>query len=42
MTDGNTPLTDSRLIELIILSELVVEYEEKYYSIRENNSCRID
>lgn len=30
MTDDNTPLTDPRLIELRILSELVIEYEEEH------------
>lgn len=33
MTDDNTPLTDPRLIELRILSELVIEYEDEHYSI---------
>jgi len=33
MTDDNTPLTDPRLIELRILSELVLEYEEEHYPI---------
>ena len=33
MTDDDTPLTDPRLIELRILSELVIEYEEEHYSI---------
>lgn len=34
MTDDDTPLTDPKLIELRFLSELVIEYEEKYHSIR--------
>lgn len=34
MTDDDTPLTDPKLIELRLLSELVIEYEEKYHSIR--------
>lgn len=34
MTDGDTPLTDPRLIELNILSELVVEYEDEHYPIK--------
>lgn len=34
LTDDETPLTDSRLIELRILSELVIEYEEEHYSIK--------
>ena len=33
LTDDETPLTDPRLIELRILSELVIEYEEEHYSI---------
>ncbi len=33
MTDDNTPLTDLRLIELRVLSELVIEYEEEHYPI---------
>lgn len=33
MTDDDTPLTDPRLIELRILSELVVEYEDEHYPI---------
>lgn len=34
MTDDDTPLTDPRLIELNILSELVVEYEDEHYPIK--------
>lgn len=34
MTDDNTPLTDPRLIELRILSELVIEYEDEHYPIK--------
>lgn len=34
LTDDETPLTDPRLIELRILSELVIEYEEEHYSIK--------
>lgn len=30
MTDDDTPLTDPRLIELRLLSELVIEYEEEH------------
>ena len=33
LTDDETPLTDPRLIELRILSELVIEYAEEHYSI---------
>ena len=33
-TDDETTLTDPRLIELRILSELVIEYEEEHYSIK--------
>ena len=36
LTDDETPLTDARLIELRILSELVIEYEEEHYSIKKN------
>ena len=36
LTDDETPLTDPRLIELRILSELVIEYEEEHYSIKKN------
>lgn len=42
MTDDNTPLTDPRLIELRILSELVIEYEEEHYSSKEHDSCKTD
>ncbi len=31
MTDDDTPLTNPRLIELRILSELVIEYEDEHY-----------
>lgn len=34
MTDDDTPLTDPRLIELKILSELVVEYEDEHYPMK--------
>ena len=34
MTDDDTPLIDPRLIELNILSELVVEYEDEHYPIK--------
>lgn len=34
MTDDDTPLTDPRLIELNILSELVVEYDDEHYPIK--------
>ena len=34
LPDDETPLTDPRLIELRILSELVIEYEEEHYSIK--------
>ena len=34
LTDDETPLTDPRLIELRILSELVIEYDEEHYSIK--------
>ena len=36
LTDDETSLTDPRLIELRILSELVIEYEEEHYSIKKN------
>ena len=36
LTDDETPLPDPRLIELRILSELVIEYEEEHYSIKKN------
>lgn len=35
LTDDNTPQTDQNLIELDLLSELVSEYEEKHYPIRQ-------
>lgn len=34
MTDDDTPLTNPRLIELRILSELVIEYEDEHYPIK--------
>lgn len=34
LTDDNTPLADPRLIELKILSELVVEYENERYPMK--------
>ncbi len=34
LTDDEPPLPDPRLIELRILSELVIEYEEEHYSIK--------
>lgn len=37
MTDDDTPLTDPRLIELKILSELVVEYEDEHYPMKVEN-----
>lgn len=38
LTDDNTPQTDQNLIELDLLSELVSEYEEKHYPIRQTSS----
>jgi HTH-type transcriptional regulator/antitoxin HigA len=38
MTDDNTTLTDPRLIELRILSELVIEYEEEDFGIHKNKT----
>lgn len=38
LTDDNTPQTDQNLIELDLLSELVSEYEEKHYPIRQTPS----
>jgi len=40
MTDDDTPLTDPKLIELRILSELVIEYEEEHCPMRAKISCR--
>jgi HTH-type transcriptional regulator/antitoxin HigA len=40
MTDDDTPLTDPKLIELRILSELVIEYEDEHYPMRAKTSCR--
>lgn len=37
MTDDDTPLTDPRLIELRILSELVIEYEEERYPVKKKD-----
>lgn len=42
LTDDDSPLTDPKLIELRILSELVIEYEEEHYSVRENDSYKTD
>lgn len=35
LTDDNTPMTDHRLIELDILSNLVADYEEEHFPIGE-------
>lgn len=36
MVDNDTPVTDRRLIELDILSNLVADYEEEHFPIGEN------
>lgn len=35
LTDDSTPLTDKNLIELDLLSELVAEYEDEHYPIKD-------
>lgn len=33
IVDDETPMTDRYMVELVLLSDLVAEYEEKYYPI---------